>query len=63
MLICAFHSITHIIHVPNLQDRTTVFAVESDLDFISGPATITIGRYSLYEVSLNCKYLLTCGVY
>ena len=35
---------THIIHVPNLKERTITFNVESDLDFISGPSEITIGE-------------------
>jgi hypothetical protein len=36
---------THIIHVPNLKERTTTFIVESDLDFISGPSEVTIGEF------------------
>lgn len=50
MISCLYHDpicrMSHIIHVPNLQDRTAIFAVESDLDFISGPSTITIGNMS-----------------
>ncbi len=38
------HSMTHILHVPNHNERTTVFRVESDLDFVSGPSTITVGK-------------------
>ena len=38
---------THIIHVPNHKDRTVVFHVESDLDFISGPSEIAIGMCAL----------------
>lgn len=41
---------THILHVPNHNERTSVFRVESDLDFISGPSTVTIGKsfWTLY---------------
>ena len=39
-----FYSVTHILHVRNYHERTMVFQVESDLDFISGPSSITIGK-------------------
>ena len=35
---------THIIPVRNYKARTTVYSVESDLDFISGPSEIKIGN-------------------
>ena len=69
---------SHIIHVPNIQDRTAVFAVESDVNFISGPSTVTIGSvwllYILVTISIinqqlnvvttNCFYFqCTCIFY
>ena len=43
-LIIHFYSVTHILHVHNYHERTMVFQVESDLDFISGPSSIAIGN-------------------
>lgn len=38
----SFYRTTHILHVPNTSDRTTVYRVETDLDIISGPSTFTV---------------------
>ena len=35
-------SVTHILHVPNHNERTTEFRVESDLECVSGPSSVTI---------------------
>ena len=31
--------------MPNLKERTVMFIVESDLDFISGPSEVSIGMF------------------
>jgi len=49
----AKRSLTHILHVPNHKERTTMFRVESDLDFISGPSTITIGGGDVVDYPLT----------
>ena len=35
-------SVTHILHVPNHNERTTEFRVESDLECVSGPSSLAI---------------------
>lgn len=47
-----FHSLTHILHVPNYNERTTEFQVESDLDCVSGPPSITIAGGDLVDYPL-----------
>ena len=44
---------THILHVPNHNDRTTVFQVESDLQFISGPSAVAIGGGDVVDYPLT----------
>lgn len=48
-------SMTHILHVPNHNERTSVFRVESDLDFISGPSTITVGGGDVVDYCLDIR--------
>ena len=33
---------TMILHVPNTSDRTTLYRVETDIEFITGPSTMSI---------------------
>ena len=33
---------SHILHVPNTSDRTTVYRVDTDLNFISGPPSLSV---------------------
>ena len=32
----------HILHVPNSSDRTTLYRVETDLECVSGPPTVSV---------------------
>ena len=31
-----------ILHIPNTSDRTTRYCVETDIDFITGPSTVSV---------------------
>ena len=46
------HSLNHILHVPNHNERTTEFQVESDLDCVTGPPSITIAGGDLVDYPL-----------
>jgi hypothetical protein len=45
-------SLTHILHVPNHNERTTEFRVESDLPCVSGPPSITVSGGDLVDYPL-----------
>jgi hypothetical protein len=45
-------SLTHILHVPNHNERTTEFRVESDLECVSGPPSISITGGDLVDYPL-----------
>ena len=45
-------SVTHILHVPNHNERTTEFRVESDLTCVSGPPSVTITGGDLVDYPL-----------
>ena len=45
-------SLTHILHVPNHNERTTEFRVESDLECVSGPHSISIAGGDLVDYPL-----------
>ena len=47
-----FRSLTHILHVPNHNERTTEFKVESDMTCVSGPPSITITGGDLVDYPL-----------
>ena len=49
------HSLMHILHVPNHNERTTEFHVESDLTCISGPPSISITGGDLVDYPLLIK--------
>ncbi len=46
-------SLTHILHVPNYNERTTVFKVETDVDFVSGESTVSIGGGDVIDYPLS----------
>ena len=46
------YSVTHILHVPNHNERTTEFRVESDLECVSGPPSISIAGGDLVDYPL-----------
>ena len=45
-------SCAHTLHVPNYNERTTTYEVETDLDFITGPTTITVGGGDIADYPL-----------
>ena len=47
--------LTHILHVPNHNERTTVFKVETDLQCVSGPPSISIAGGDLVDYPLIVK--------
>lgn len=42
VVFCCFIRTSLILHVPNTSDRTTVYRVETDIEFVTGPTTLTV---------------------
>ena len=53
-----FSRTTYTLHVPNTSDRTTVYRVDTDLDFISGPSTFAVSGNDVADCPIMIEPLV-----